>query len=116
VIAISGFDDTDRITNKAIIYFNSAYCRIKTDVNFLNKTRDNFDIKLKVENYPAEIKMIGKDVILKKESSAQAEFFIIMDRKNISERKSKLEVGIYSKGEKIKTIKTNFLGPVNQKK
>ncbi|MGZ3942296.1 MAG: cytochrome c oxidase accessory protein CcoG [Bacteroidia bacterium] len=85
-------------------------------VNFLNKTRDNFDIKLKVENYPAEIKMIGKDVILKKESSAQAEFFIIMDRKNISERKSKLEVGIYSKGEKIKTIKTNFLGPVNQKK
>ena len=84
-------------------------------VNFLNKTRDNFDIKLKVENYPAEIKMIGKDVTLKKESSAQAEFFILMDRKNISERKLKLEVGIYSQGEKIKTIKTNFLGPVNSR-
>jgi len=38
IIAISGFNDTDRITNKAIIYFNSAYCRIKVDVNFLNKT------------------------------------------------------------------------------
>jgi len=85
-------------------------------VNFLNKTHENIPVQLKVENYPAEIKMIGKDILVKKESVAQGEFFILMDRKDITVRKSKLEIGIYSNGTKIKTIKTNFLGPVNTSK
>jgi cytochrome c oxidase accessory protein FixG len=84
-------------------------------VNFLNKTRDSIPVELKVENHPGEIKMIGKDILIKKESSSQGEFFILMERKDITERKSKLEIGVYSNGVKIKTLKTNFLGPVNQK-
>ena len=85
-------------------------------VNFLNKTREEIPVVLKVENYPAEIKMVGKNILVKKESSSQGEFFIIMDKKDISERKLKFEIGIYSNGTKIKTIKTNFLGPVNKTK
>ncbi len=27
-------------------------------------------------------------------------------------RKTKIEIGVYSNGKKIKTVKTNFLGPI----
>jgi hypothetical protein len=36
--AVRGFKDNDRITNKAIVFFNRAYCKIKPDDNFVNKT------------------------------------------------------------------------------
>ena len=38
-------------------------------------------------------------------------FFIILDKKEIHDRTTKIKVGVYRDGKKIQTVKTNFLGP-----
>jgi len=69
--AISGFNNNDNIANKAITYFNRAYCRIKLDQNFLsntastdaNKTLINSDLlEAGKEKYVANIIASDQDV------------------------------------------------------
>ena len=81
-------------------------------IKLVNKTRDSFPVTLKVENMHADIKIIGKNILVKKESVAEGEFFVFIDRADITKRKTQLQIGLYSNNKKIKLIKTNFLGPV----
>lgn len=81
-------------------------------IKLVNKTRDSLPVTLKVENYNAEIKIVGKNLSVKKEDMSQGEFFVIMKKMDLKKRKTVLEIGVYTNGKKIKTIKTNFLGPV----
>jgi hypothetical protein len=67
-----------------------------------------------VENFQnASIKIIGKDLHVKQEEISAGEFFVYLNKNDIKERKTKLEIGVYSNGKKIKTVKTNFLGPIS---
>jgi len=81
-------------------------------IKLVNKTRDSFPVTLKVENMKGDIKIIGKDIIVKKESIAEGEFFVFLDKSEIIKRKTQLKIGLYSNNIRIKTIKTNFLGPI----
>jgi hypothetical protein len=68
---------------------------------------------LKVENFKDyKIQLIGKDIQVKPEAVTMGEFFVYLNKKDLVERKVKLEIGVYSHGKKIKTVKTNFLGPI----
>ena len=81
-------------------------------IKLVNKTRDSFPVEIKVENFDETISMVGKDLSVKGESIAEGTFFIFLNRKDIQLRKTPLKIGLYSHDKKIKTIKTNFLGPV----
>lgn len=83
-------------------------------IKLVNKTRDSFPVVIKVENMPGTIKMVGKDLNIKSEGVIQGEFFVYLNKNQIKERKTKLEIGVYSNSKKIKTIKTSFLGPITQ--
>ena len=83
-------------------------------IKLINKTRKDFPLQLKVENYEGKIQLIGKDFLLKKEAMLTGEFFVFLNNKDINQRKMKLEIGLYSGNKKIKSIKTNFLGPVSR--
>ncbi len=81
-------------------------------IKLVNKTRKNLPVNVKVENFPAEIQMVGKDLEVKKEGITEGTFFIILDKKLLSKRKTELKIGVYSNNKKIKTVKTNFLGTI----
>ena len=82
-------------------------------IKLVNKTRENLPVELKVENFKDyKIQLIGKDIQVKAEGITMGEFFVFLNKKDIVERKVKLEIGVYSHGKKIKTVKTNFLGPI----
>ena len=82
-------------------------------IKLVNKTRENLPVDLKVENFKDyKIQLIGKDIQVKAEGITMGEFFVFLNKKDIVERKVKLEIGVYSHGKKIKTVKTNFLGPI----
>jgi cytochrome c oxidase accessory protein FixG len=86
------------------------------NLKLVNKTRKELPIQLKIESENGEIKMIGKDSLLVgKENIATGEFFIILNKSEITERKMKIKIGVYSNGKKIETVKTNFLGPISIK-
>lgn len=85
-------------------------------IKLVNKTRKELPVELKVENFKDyKLQMIGKDIVLKKEGISEGGFFVYLNKSDIHERKVKLLIGVYSNGEKIKTIKTNFLGPIKFK-
>jgi cytochrome c oxidase accessory protein FixG len=84
------------------------------NIKLINKTRNEMPVVLKIESDSGQIKMVGKDRIdVSKENMANSEFFVILDRKNIKKRKTKLSIGIYSNGKKLQTVETSFLGPVS---
>lgn len=81
-------------------------------IKLVNKTRDSIPVTLKVENMYGDIQVIGKELSVKKEGVTQGEFFVMLNKSDIKKRKTVLEIGVYSNNKKIKTVKTNFLGPV----
>ncbi len=82
-------------------------------IKLVNKTRHDMPVELKVENFPSQVKLVGKEIVLKAEGITESTFFIYLDKKNVISRKTKLKIGVYSNGKKIKTVKTNFLGPIS---
>jgi cytochrome c oxidase accessory protein FixG len=81
-------------------------------IKLVNKTRRSIPIELKVENYPATVMVIGKKLDVAKEEVEQGQFFVFLDKKDIQQRKTKIKIGIYEEGKKIRTVATNFMGPV----
>jgi cytochrome c oxidase accessory protein FixG len=81
-------------------------------IKLVNKTRDSFPVTLKVEGKEGEIKIVGKDIIVKKESVSEGEFFVLLNKSSIAKRKTPIHIGLYSNNKRIKVVKTNFLGPV----
>ncbi len=85
-------------------------------IKLVNKTRKELPVELKIENFKNyKLQLIGKEMIVKKEAITEGEFFVFLNKSDITERKVKLVIGIYSNGKKIKTVKTNFLGPIKFK-
>jgi cytochrome c oxidase accessory protein FixG len=85
------------------------------NIKLVNKTRDSMPVQLQVESDSGKIQMIGKEsIIVKKGEVASGEFFVILKRNQIKKRKTTLKIGVYSKGKKIETIETNFLGPITK--
>lgn len=83
-------------------------------VKFVNKTFDDLDIRMIRSDGPAEINLIGRDSItLPGEEELQVTFFLIVDKEELTSRKTTFELEIYSGDKKITRIKTNFLGPIN---
>lgn len=85
-------------------------------IKLVNKTRDRMPVNLKIENFKnSKIQLIGKDIVVKEEGVTEGEFFVYLNKQDLTDRKMKLEIGVYSNGIKIKTVKTNFLGPIKFK-
>jgi cytochrome c oxidase accessory protein FixG len=82
-------------------------------IKLVNKTRNQLPVTLKIENFPnGTIRVVGKDLQVKSEDVTQGSFFLFLDKKDIKKRKTEIKIGVYSNGKLIKTVKTNFLGPV----
>lgn len=82
-------------------------------IKLVNKTREEMPVDLKVENFKDyKLQLVGKDIKVKPEGITNGEFFVYLNKTDLKERKVKLEIGVYSNGKKIKTVKTNFLGPI----
>lgn len=82
------------------------------NIRLINKTHKDLPLSFKLEDYEGVIKMIGKDVVVNKESKAESEFFILIPKNRIKERKTVVYVGVYVGDKKISSVKTSFLGPV----
>lgn len=83
------------------------------NIKLINKTHHDIPVTLKVENaeWNAGIKMVGKDLTVKRESTADGIFFVEVNKNDVHHRKNKLEIGVYSNGKCIDHVKTNFMGP-----
>lgn len=83
------------------------------NIELINKTHKDIPVELKLENMNGEIKLVGHNIVVKKEAEGLGTFFVYRDTKKVTSRKTKFKVGIYQDGKRIATATTSFFGPVN---
>jgi cytochrome c oxidase accessory protein FixG len=83
------------------------------NIKILNKTLESIPVELRMESGIGKIKLVGKPLRLMPDSKTESEFFIILPKTAIQQRKTILIVEMYSKGKKLQKIKTSFLGPIH---
>ena len=84
------------------------------NIKLLNKTRKDIPVTLKMEDgFHGTIKMVGNDLVVKKESVGDGMFFIYADSADLKQRKNNVEVGVYTDNKKVSSIKTTFFAPSN---
>ncbi len=83
------------------------------DIAIVNKTRENYDVDIKLDDkYKGEIKVVGGDIKLPKESLVHGKFVLILDKAHIKPGKNTVYVYIYGNGKRISREKVIFLGPL----
>lgn len=83
-------------------------------IKMVNKTIKDLNVSLKLEDIPGQIKIAGnKDIPVHKEGQGSGSFFIILPKNQVKDRKTKVNIGIYSNGERIDVLSTNFMGPIH---
>ena len=77
-----------------------------------NKTHEDIPLTLKLENIQGEIEVIGKNILVEKEGYKNATFIIKVDPKEIKNRRTPINISIYQNNQKIRTVSTTFIGPM----
>jgi cytochrome c oxidase accessory protein FixG len=83
------------------------------NLKLINKSIKGYTLELKPDNFTGRVELVGNNHIkVEGEQQVNATLFIVRDKKSIHERKEKLKIGLYFKGEKVNTMGSTFLGPV----
>jgi cytochrome c oxidase accessory protein FixG len=80
-------------------------------IKLVNNTYKDIPIQLKINNSDAELKIIGKDIVLPVLSVVESEFLILFQKDKIKTTLIPLTIQVVADGKIINEIKTNFLGP-----
>ncbi|WP_431209537.1 4Fe-4S dicluster domain-containing protein [Puia sp. P3] len=82
-------------------------------IKVANKTLRNIPLLLRLEGQTGAVQAVGGETIaIKREEESAGNFFIILPRREIVARKTRLRLGLYEGDKKIDEVSTNFLGPV----
>lgn len=77
----------------------------------INKTNFQFPLTMKLEDMEGEVRMVGNVPEIKKQGVIEGAMFIVLEKSKLEGLKTPLKIGIYRDGQKIETVKTNFVGP-----
>ncbi|HSN08718.1 MAG TPA: cytochrome c oxidase accessory protein CcoG [Hanamia sp.] len=82
------------------------------NLKLANKTHEDIPVTLKLENIPGEIQLIDNDhPVVKKEDYLTLQFFVKLNRKDVTNWETPITIGLYDSTGKIKTITAKFIGP-----
>lgn len=83
------------------------------NIKLFNRTLKDKKLDLKLENANGVVQFVGRPFVDgKAEEQSAATFFVIIPKSEIKDRSSKIRLGVYENGKKIKELKTTFLGPM----
>ncbi|MFN4123802.1 MAG: cytochrome c oxidase accessory protein CcoG [Flavobacteriales bacterium] len=81
------------------------------NIKIVNKTRKEYDARIELIEPKGEIRMVGNHKMhLSNAEIASGEFFVIIHRDSLKERKTKIKLGIFENEQLLKTVETTFLG------
>ena len=83
------------------------------NAELVNKTSKLVNFEMRASDPDVKIQYIRKEDKIKKGGSIKVTFFVIRPQKSIHKYKSKIEIEIFSNGEEIDEINTNFIAPPN---
>jgi cytochrome c oxidase accessory protein FixG len=80
-------------------------------VKVVNKTRREVPLDLRLENIRGDLRVMGGQIVVAPEQLAETSVLIELDSAVMKSGRTPLVVGIYSKGRRLQTLKTTFIGP-----
>lgn len=85
------------------------------NIKVVNKTSKEIPVYVRVAQDAGLVQVLGKPYInVQKEGQGSGSFFVVLPRKKITGRKTLVTLELFEGKQKITTIKTNFLGPVEE--
>ena len=83
------------------------------NIKIANKTIKNIPLSLRMENEKGKVDIIGGITIdVKKEDESAGNFFVVLPKEMLHNRKTRIKIGLYEGDNRIDVISTNFLGPI----
>ncbi len=82
------------------------------DLKVVNKTFNQFGVKLELQNIKGEIKIIGKDLSVEPQGVTEAKFLVILSRAEIKFLKTPIKISVKSGNNTLDVINTSFIGKV----
>jgi cytochrome c oxidase accessory protein FixG len=82
------------------------------EISLTNKTRNNYKIKLEMDDPNGEIKLVVDDAKLKKEGYLKERFIVKMPMTELTNGKKEIRVKVLGNGKVIKTVKAKVIGPM----
>lgn len=83
-------------------------------IKLVNKTTADVPLTLRLERRNGQLEVIGHSPIhIKAEGQGEGTFFIVLPRKEVTERKTTLTIGLYEGTKRLDEKQTTFLGPVS---
>lgn len=83
------------------------------NIKMINKTSKEIEVKVKVLSGNGEVKLVRKDLVVPPQGITETAAFIVLDKEDITQIKTKLKIGIYSGDKELEILSTTFIGPVN---
>jgi cytochrome c oxidase accessory protein FixG len=80
-------------------------------IRVVNKTSREIPIQLKLENIKGALQVMGQDIVVAPQKSAETSALIELDPAVMKPGTTPLVVGVYSQGRRLETLKTGFIGP-----
>ncbi len=84
------------------------------DLKIINKTFDEFEVKLSISNLAGEIKVLSDNLIVEPQGSTVTKFLVYLDKSLIKTLNTPLEIVAVSNGAVVDVVNTSFLGKVNK--
>jgi polyferredoxin len=81
------------------------------NIKVVNKTAADLPIEIRLLSESGEVKVIGNQPVIQKQTVGEAVFFLVLDRNRIPGGKMDLDVGIYSGGKLLDRTRATFFGP-----
>jgi polyferredoxin len=81
------------------------------NIKLVNKTDQGLPVELRLLSHQGEIKIIGNNINVQKQTVGESVFFLILNRQDVTSDKTAVRFGVYSKGKLIEEINSIFVGP-----
>ena len=78
----------------------------------INKTNKEYEVRFELEDIEGEIQFVGEEPIIEPYAISEGALFIKIKENELKGRKTKLNINIYSDGELLDELSTQFLGPI----
>lgn len=105
--------ETTILRAPGMLYQKQADGRLSNlyNIKLLNKTDSDMPVELELISHPGEIKIIGDEIIVSKQSISEIVVFVYLDKEDMTGSMETIKIGIYSGDQLLEEIETSFIGP-----
>lgn len=106
--------DTNIIRTRGTLFYEDerGISNIYT-VKIVNKSKDSLPITMKLEDIEGDASFVGDRFVLAPNAVSQSNAVIVIPKNKLTQRKTKVKIGLYNGEKKLQTIDVNFVGPIS---